>query len=85
MVKATKSAGKNMDVIASRMESDKNLSSRKNSKTNYPYVSLDMTDLQIAQELLGNPLVKTSYIAHKLNQPLSTIQRRRRRLEDSSF
>ena len=51
MVKATKSAGKNMDVIASRMESDKNLSSRKNSKTNYPYVSLDTTDLQIAQEL----------------------------------
>ena len=30
-------------------------------------------------------MVKTSYIAHKLNQPLSTIQRRRRRLEDSSF
>lgn len=50
-----------------------------------PKATLDRINLLITQELLQNSSIKTATIAHKLNLPLSTVQRRRKRLEDSCY
>jgi DNA-binding Lrp family transcriptional regulator len=46
-------------------------------------ISLDRTGISIIEELLGNPNIKSSDLATRLRIPLSTIQRRRAKLESS--
>jgi DNA-binding Lrp family transcriptional regulator len=46
-------------------------------------ISLDNIDKGIIRELVNDSNAKSSAISSKLNVPLSTIQRRRARLEDS--
>lgn len=46
--------------------------------------TLDSTDMQIIDELLGNAYISSTEIASKLKVPLSTIQRRRAILESMS-
>ena len=48
-------------------------------------IIFDKIDAKILQELIKNPYVKSSKISANLGVPLSTIQRRRRRLEDSTM
>jgi DNA-binding Lrp family transcriptional regulator len=46
---------------------------------------LDSTDVNIIRELVNNPNARSADIAYKYKIPLSTIQRRRTRLERSSI
>jgi DNA-binding Lrp family transcriptional regulator len=46
-------------------------------------INLDRTGISIIEELLGNPNIKSSDLATRLRIPLSTIQRRRAKLESS--
>jgi hypothetical protein len=48
---------------------------------NYSHIHLDNINLKIIEELLNNGDIKSSEIATKLAIPLSTIQRRRTKIE----
>jgi DNA-binding Lrp family transcriptional regulator len=50
-----------------------------------PLPRLDSTDVNIIRELVNNPNARSADIAYKYKIPLSTIQRRRTRLERSSI
>ena len=50
-----------------------------------PLPRLDSTDVNIIRELVNNPKARSADIAYKYKIPLSTIQRRRTRLERSSI
>jgi DNA-binding Lrp family transcriptional regulator len=47
------------------------------------YKMLDKLNIQIARELVNNPNISSTEIAEKYDAPLSTVQRRRARLEAS--
>ena len=49
------------------------------------YAKLDKTSINIVNELLLDPDIKSSDIARRLRIPLSTVQRRRANLESSSI
>ncbi len=49
------------------------------------YAKLDKTSINIVNELLLDPNIKSSDIAKRLRIPLSTVQRRRANLESSSI
>ena len=57
---------------------------RKNHVAGSLHRTLDSTDMQIIEELLGNADISSTEIASKLKVPLSTIQRRRAILESMS-
>jgi len=48
-----------------------------------PYKLFDALNIKIIKELVNNPDISSTEIASKYNVPLSTIQRRRARLEES--
>ena len=50
-----------------------------------PVIFLDKINIEILQSMIRNPDIKSSEIAKYLNIPLSTIQRRRSRLETSAI
>jgi len=82
----TKGILKDVDTAAFSIieKQDKSKIIKSGISTN-PTVTLDRINLLITQELLQNSSVKTATIAHKLNLPLSTVQRRRKRLEESPY
>jgi DNA-binding Lrp family transcriptional regulator len=51
----------------------------------YTGIKLDKIGINIIKELLGDPNIKSADIAARLRVPLSTIQRRRMRLESTSI
>lgn len=48
-------------------------------------ISFDKINIEILKLLIKNPTIKSLDIANKLNIPLSTIQRRKSRIENSSL
>lgn len=50
-----------------------------------PVIFLDKINIEILRSIIKNPDIKSSEIAKYLNIPLSTIQRRRSRLETSAI
>src|SRR5919199_6762869 len=54
-----------------------------NNRYLYSDFNIDKTNLKIIKELMQNPNIKSSELSEKLQVPLSTIQRRRARIEES--
>ncbi len=54
-----------------------------NSHDKFPHRLFDALNVKIIRELINNPDVSSTEIAAKYNIPLSTLQRRRARLEES--
>ena len=54
-----------------------------NNRYLYSDFNIDKTNLKIIKELMENPNIKSSELSEKLQVPLSTIQRRRARIEES--
>lgn len=50
-----------------------------------PGVVLDSINVEILKKIISNPNIKSSEIAHDINIPLSTIQRRRSLIETSAI
>jgi DNA-binding Lrp family transcriptional regulator len=57
---------------------------KEHGKSRISFVTLDKISIDIVRELLKNPDVKSADIASNLRIPVSTIQRRRAGLENSS-
>ena len=74
---------KNKDNKGSIIHSNNNSSSI--IPLSSPLPRLDSTDVNIIRELVNNPKARSADIAYKYKIPLSTIQRRRTRLERSSI
>jgi DNA-binding Lrp family transcriptional regulator len=53
------------------------------SAVTYPKIRLDALDIKIIKDLVADPSMTSTDIANKHNEALSTIQRRRIRLEES--
>ncbi|MGN6346162.1 MAG: winged helix-turn-helix transcriptional regulator [Candidatus Nitrosocosmicus sp.] len=53
-----------------------------NKRHLFPDFAIDETNLKIIRELVENPNVKSSEISEKLQIPLSTIQRRKAKIEN---
>lgn len=47
-------------------------------------INLDVINLRILEIIMLNPNIKSSAIANSINTPLSTVQRRRSRIEGST-
>jgi DNA-binding Lrp family transcriptional regulator len=65
---------------------ERNKRNKKTSLDNKNYVyydsNVDKTNLKIIKELIDNPNIKSSEMAEKLHIPLSTIQRRKAKIEE---
>jgi DNA-binding Lrp family transcriptional regulator len=68
---------------SSRVQNSAMLTNDSRNITNENRFSLDMINLKIITELMNKGDIKSSEIAAKLKVPLSTIQRRRTRIEKS--
>ncbi|MDQ2685922.1 MAG: winged helix-turn-helix transcriptional regulator [Thermoproteota archaeon] len=55
------------------------------ARSENPVIFLDKINIEILRNIIKNPDIKSSEIAKYLNIPLSTIQRRRSRLESSAI
>jgi hypothetical protein len=53
------------------------------SKVKEPFKLVDNTNLKIIEELVKNPSTSSASLASKLEMPLSSLQRRRSKLEKS--
>lgn len=72
---------------SSRNKVSKRESERKSefTKSANPFIFLDKINIEILRNIIKNPDVKSSEIAEKIDIPLSTIQRRRSRIETSAI
>ena len=87
-----KRSGKNtINIQNSHSNKSKNMRERERDKKSEfvtlenPVIFLDKINIEILQSIIRNPDIKSSEIAKYLNIPLSTIQRRRSRLETSAI
>ena len=77
---STKEEKSKSSDLSNKNEIDQ-LSNTNITDNNYSHIHLDNINLKIIEELLSNGDIKSSEIASKLAIPLSTIQRRRTRIE----
>lgn len=75
---------KNNDKRISQLKSTRNEKSQPTDSEN-PLIIFDMINIEIMKHIWKNPDIKSSEIAEKVNIPLSTIQRRRSRIEKSAL
>lgn len=54
------------------------------STSENPVIFLDKINIEIMRNIIRNPDIKSSEISEKIDIPLSTIQRRRSRIETSA-
>jgi len=68
-----------------KMSKDSTLPNNKEENNNYLYFdfTIDKIDLNIIRELMENPNIKSLELSEKLQVPLSTIQRRKSKIEAS--
>ena len=77
---STKEEKSKSSDLSNKNEIDQ-LSNPNITDNNYSHIHLDNINLKIIEELLNNGDIKSSEIATKLAIPLSTIQRRRTKIE----
>lgn len=84
----TKSSRKNTNVIHNSLRNNKERERDRKSETvtsENPVIHLDKINVEILRNIIKNPDIKSSDISKKIDIPLSTIQRRRSRLETSTI
>jgi DNA-binding Lrp family transcriptional regulator len=72
-----------MNIVPKEERNKRNRNTNEDNK-NYVYYdsTIDKTNLKIIKQLIDNPNIKSSEMAEKLHIPLSTIQRRKAKIEE---
>jgi len=79
---------KNTNVIQNSLRNNKERERDRKSESvtsENPVIHLDKINVEILRNIIKNPDIKSSDISKKIDIPLSTIQRRRSRLETSTI